>query len=85
MELTTGQEHYLAMLGSCWENARLGRLEMRLELDDGDVVSGAPEDHALTDDEAFSLDSTGVAPLVLLDGRIVDPLTVQCYSVVRPA
>ena len=82
MELSTAQEHFLAMLGSCWENARLGRLEMRLELDDGDVVTGAPRDHAVTDDEELSLDSTGVASLVLLDGRLVDPLTVCCYSAV---
>ena len=83
MQLTTQQEHYLTMLGSCWESARLARIRVRLELDDGEVVTAVPDDPAFTADDQ-AIDSTGLAPLMLLGGRVVDPLSVQNYSVVRP-
>ena len=83
MDLTAAQEHYLTMLGGCWDNARLARLEVRLVLASGEVVVGVPRETAATSEDR-ALDSTGVAPLVLLAGRLVDPLEVRRYCVEWP-
>ena len=63
--------HFRSMLASCVEDARLGGMAMRLELDDGTLRHGHPtrvdEDHE-----------------VELDGRAVGIERVLAYTVLGP-
>lgn len=72
--------HYIVMLGSCCDGARMGGMSVRVELEDGTVVEGVPT--AAPDGDAR--DGTGLDPYLVIDHVRVRATDVRSYCVGRP-
>ena len=84
VDTTERRHHFVAMLGSCWDDARLGGCRVRLDLRDGSHRVGRPTmaakgTHPDHDDE---VDDTGVPHELSIDGIPVDVTAVIAYTVV---
>lgn len=75
--------HFLVMLGSCAEGARLAHATLTVELDDGTQVEGVPFGPP-EEDFAKQVDHTGTARVLLLGGTQVETARVRSYRVSRP-
>lgn len=85
MDIDVEQAHFVAMLGSCWDDARIAGLPMRLELWDGSSLEGVPIDPAHRHDgDVEELDHTGVAHRLELAGVAVEAADVRMYAAVLP-
>ncbi len=85
MDIDNKQGHFVTMLGSCWDDALIAGLPMRLELWDGSVREGVPASPAqLKDDDADELDHTGIAEHLELGGVTVYAHEVRSYAAFLP-
>ena len=75
---------FFVMLGSCCDAARLGNVAVELELDDGSLVQGVPQESALADAGEEQLDHSGTRDHLLLDGVVVDLQRVRRYTISHP-
>ena len=76
--------HYIVMLGSCFDGARLGGMSIRLELEDGTVVEGVPSATPVGDGREVEVDHTGMSPYLEIDRQLVAIANVRQYCVARP-
>lgn len=76
--------HYIVMLGSCCDGARLGGMSIRVELEDGTVVEGVPTATPVGDARDRQLDHTGMNPYLQIDRTLVKVADVRSYCVQRP-
>lgn len=77
--------HFFSMLGDAVEAARLGRLRVRVELDDGSVVEAVPEESPLADGkDVTEVDSSGVRADLELGDTIVMVRRIRRFTVDRP-
>ena len=78
--------HFIGLLGSAVEAARIGALCVRVELDDGSSFEGVPEDTVLVQGEHESeIDESGVRADLVLGNTLVMLRQVRRFSVDRPA
>lgn len=84
MELSEGQEHFIANLGEACEAARLARLTVELELGDGRLIVGVPRSSPLGPNDQ-EIDHTGINPYIEIDNELVMLERVVSYRVFRPA
>ena len=73
-------EHFVTMLGNCWDQARLAALPVQLTLRDGSVVLGLP-DMPAHPYAGRRVDATGVAVELRLGGTAVKTVDVTGYGV----
>jgi len=84
MELSEGQEHFIANLGEACEAACLARLTVELELGDGRLTVGVPRSSP-TGPNDQEIDHTGINPYIEIDDELVMLERVVSYRVFRPA
>ncbi len=73
------RHHFVTMLGGCLDGARLAKIHVELELDDGQRVSGVPGA-----DLDGQVNHTGVHRIVEIDGELVNVERVVRYSIPIP-
>jgi hypothetical protein len=76
-------EHFFIMVGRLLDDARLGRLEVRLVMRDGTALDGVPDEWASRAD-GEELDDTGYVREVAIGGVRVDLAEVRQATVVHP-
>ena len=75
-------EHFFIMVGRILDDARLGRLSVRLELADGRTIEGVPDDWASGGSQ--ELDDTGYDRRVAVAGAQLDLESVRQASIIHP-
>jgi hypothetical protein len=74
------REHFITMLGHCWDQARLAAIPMQLTLRDGSVLDGAPRTTAHPGGRR-RVDASGVATELELGQTAVATADVVAYAV----
>ncbi len=83
-DITDRLNEFYVMLGSCLDAARLARLEVELEFDDGTRTRDIPVESALAAPNEPELDHTGACTRMTLGGTSVELARVRRYAVERP-
>ena len=87
MNETLAQErdhHFFVMLGQCCDSARVAGIEVGFELADGRVITGVPQESAISDEDDDAIDDTGTRTELFVDDVLVRMADVRSYRVVRP-
>jgi hypothetical protein len=86
MEVTTEDRvaQFVVMLGACCDAARLARLRVRVELDDGSEVVGVPAERAEARDHDEEFDHSGTREWLTLGQTVVMTARVRSYGVFGP-
>lgn len=71
-------------MGHCLETARLARLTVRVELDDGSIVEGVPQHSPLADEGTGEIDHSGTRFSLRVDGETVALQDARAYTLERP-
>jgi hypothetical protein len=78
-------EHFFVMVGQLWDSAYIGRLLVRLTLNDGRVVECVPMGPASDLARSEELDDTGYVRWLDVGETRIDLADVRLVSVERPA
>lgn len=79
------EHHFFSVLGGAVEAARLGGLCVRVELEDGRIVEGVPEESPLSQGRGETeIDDSGVRADLVLGDTLVMTSRVRCFVVERP-
>ena len=83
-DATDRLDEFYVMLGSCMDAARLARLAVELELDDGTVTRDVPVESALAAPDEPELDHSGARTRLTFGGTSIELARVRRYAIERP-
>ncbi len=77
--------HFLVMLGTCCEDARLAGLPVRLQVRGGGAVKGVPAVPVMDlGDHESQIDDTGLRPSVCIGDQWVRVADIEAFCISRP-